>query len=66
MDFPILLHDLEMTGDLAHVRRNDDGSLAIHHLEDHLRALESLAGEFTSVIDSSDHIILDNYRCSTW
>ena len=25
---------------LAHVRRNADGSFAIHHLEDHLRAVE--------------------------
>jgi hypothetical protein len=24
---------------LAHVRRNDDGSFAVHHLEDHLRAV---------------------------
>lgn len=24
---------------LAHVRRNDDGSFAIHHLEEHLRAV---------------------------
>lgn len=24
---------------LAHVRRNDDGSFAIHELEDHLRAV---------------------------
>jgi len=23
---------------LAHVRRNDDGSFAIHHLDEHLRA----------------------------
>jgi len=33
---------------LAHVRRNDDGSFAIHDLEDHLRAVGDLAGEFVS------------------
>ncbi|MGB4069970.1 MAG: CRISPR-associated endonuclease Cas3'' [Nitrospira sp.] len=33
---------------LAHVRRNDDGSFAIHDLEDHLRAVGDLAGEFAS------------------
>lgn len=26
---------------LAHVRRNDDGSFAIHELEEHLRAVDS-------------------------
>lgn len=33
---------------LAHVRRNDDGSFAIHDLEEHLRA-----------VDSQDQIPLD-------
>lgn len=33
---------------LAHVRRNDDGSFAIHQLEDHLRSVGDLAGEFAS------------------
>ncbi len=37
-----------MTDYLAHVRRNDDGSFAIHHLEDHLRAVADLAGDFAS------------------
>jgi CRISPR-associated endonuclease/helicase Cas3 len=31
---------------LAHVRRNDDGSFADHELEEHLRAVADLAGEF--------------------
>ena len=30
----------------AHVRRNNDGSFEIHDLEDHLRAVADLAGEF--------------------
>jgi hypothetical protein len=30
---------------LAHVRRNDDGSCAIHPLEDHVRAVGSKAAE---------------------
>lgn len=34
------------TNDLAHVRRNDDGSFVIHHLEEHLRAVGDLAREF--------------------
>ncbi len=33
---------------LAHVRRNDDGSFAIHDLEEQLRAVGDLAGEFAS------------------
>lgn len=31
---------------LAHVRRNEDESFEIHHLEEHLRAVADLAGEF--------------------
>lgn len=30
---------------LAHVRRNEDGSFAIHDLEEHLRAVEDLGEE---------------------
>lgn len=33
---------------LAHVRRNDDGSFVIHELEEHLRAVADLAGEFAT------------------
>lgn len=39
---------------LAHVRRNDDGSFVTHHLEDHLRAVGELAGEFASTFGASD------------
>ncbi|OQW36552.1 MAG: hypothetical protein A4E20_06605 [Nitrospira sp. SG-bin2] len=39
---------------LAHVRRNDDGSFAIHDLEDHLRTVGELANEFASAFGSSD------------
>ncbi len=39
---------------LAHVRRNDDGSFAIHELEDHLRAVADLAGEFASSFGHAD------------
>jgi CRISPR-associated endonuclease/helicase Cas3 len=39
---------------LAHVRRNDDGSFAVHELEDHLRAVGDLAGEFASSFGHSD------------
>ncbi|BFU90899.1 MAG: hypothetical protein NTAFB01_20860 [Nitrospira sp.] len=35
-----------MAAYLAHVRRNEDGSFAIHHLEDHLRAV----GDRSSVL----------------
>ncbi len=31
---------------LAHVRRNEDGSFAIHNLEEHLRAVADIAGKF--------------------
>lgn len=34
------------TNSLAHVRRNDDGSFAIHELEEHLRAVGDLVQEF--------------------
>ena len=30
---------------LAHVRRNEDGSCEIHHLEEHLRAVGGLGME---------------------
>jgi hypothetical protein len=30
---------------LAHVRRNEDGSFEIHHLEEHLRAVGELGVE---------------------
>lgn len=33
---------------LAHVRRNDDGSFTMHDLEEHLRAVADLAGQFSS------------------
>lgn len=33
---------------IAHVRRNEDGSFAIHALEEHLRAVSELAGQFAS------------------
>lgn len=39
---------------LAHVRRNDDGSFAIHDLEEHLRTVGDLAGEFASSFGHSD------------
>lgn len=39
---------------LAHVRGNEDGSCAIHDLEEHLRAVGDLAGEFASTFGHSD------------
>jgi len=39
---------------LAHVRRNDDGSFEIHHLEDHVRAVGDLAGDFAATFGHSD------------
>ncbi|CUS33068.1 CRISPR-associated endonuclease Cas3'' [Candidatus Nitrospira nitrificans] len=39
---------------LAHVRRNDDGSFAIHELEEHLRAVGDLAGEFASTFGHAE------------
>jgi len=53
-------HDLAMTSSapakhyLAHVRQNEDGSFEIHHLEDHLRAVGDLAGEFASTFGYAD------------
>ena len=38
---------------LAHVRRNEDGSFEIHHLEEHLRAVADLVGEFALSIGCS-------------
>lgn len=43
-----------MTDYLAHVRRNEDGSFPIHRLEDHLRAVGNLAGEFASSFGQAD------------
>lgn len=39
---------------LAHVRRNEDGSFAIHDLEEHLRGVADLAGEFASSFGHAD------------
>lgn len=39
---------------LANVRRNGDGSFAIRHLEEHLRAVGHLAADFTLNFGSSD------------
>lgn len=39
---------------LAHVRQNEDGSFVIHELEEHLRAVGTLAGEFASSFGQSD------------
>jgi HD superfamily phosphodiesterase len=39
---------------LAHVRQNKDGSFATHNLEEHLRAVADLAGEFASTFGHSD------------
>lgn len=43
-----------MTDCLAHVRRNEDGSFAIHDLEEHLRAVSDLAGELASSFGHAD------------
>ena len=39
---------------LAHVRRNEDGSFEIHQLEEHLRAVADIAGEFASTFGHAD------------
>ncbi|OYT18227.1 MAG: CRISPR-associated endonuclease Cas3'', partial [Nitrospira sp. UW-LDO-01] len=39
---------------LAHVCRNDDGSFAIHDLEEHLCAVGDLAGEYASSFGASE------------
>ena len=39
---------------LAHVRRSADGSFEIHHLEEHLRGVGDLAGEFASTFGYAD------------
>jgi len=39
---------------IAHVRRNEDGSFVIHDLEDHLRAVAGLAGEFASTFGHAE------------
>lgn len=42
------------TNYLAHVRRNEDGSFDVHELEEHLRAVADLAGEFASTFGQAD------------
>ena len=39
---------------LAHVRQDNDGSFVIHDLEEHLRAVAKLSGEFASVFGCSE------------
>lgn len=39
---------------LAHVRQNADGSFLVHDLEEHLRAVAVLAGEYASHFGASD------------
>lgn len=39
---------------LAHVRQDKDGSFVIHNLEEHLRAVADLAGEFALTFGHSD------------
>ena len=39
---------------LAHVRQDGDGCFIIHHLEEHLRAVADLAGEFASTFGQAD------------
>ena len=39
---------------LAHVRRSADGSFEIHHLEEHLRGVADLAGEFASTFGNAN------------
>ncbi|MEK6639121.1 MAG: CRISPR-associated endonuclease Cas3'', partial [Nitrospirota bacterium] len=39
---------------LAHVRQDKHGSFVIHNLEEHLRAVANLAGEFASTFGHSD------------
>ena len=39
---------------LAHARQDKDGAFIIHNLEEHLRAVANLAGEFASVFGNSD------------
>lgn len=39
---------------LAHVRRKEDGSFDIHHLEEHLRAVGEMSSEFASRFGASD------------
>ena len=45
---------VELKPYLAHVRRNEDGSFAIHELEEHLRAVGDLAGEAASSFGQAD------------
>lgn len=39
---------------LAHVRQDDDGSFVIHDLEEHLRAVADLEGQFASTFGHAD------------
>ncbi|HJT19117.1 MAG TPA: hypothetical protein VJ746_01525 [Nitrospira sp.] len=39
---------------LAHVRRKEESSFAIHDLEDHLRAVGDLPSEFAAIFGASD------------
>jgi hypothetical protein len=39
---------------LAHVRQDKDGSFVIHNLEEHLRAVADLAGEFAAAFGHAD------------
>lgn len=39
---------------LAHVKKNDDGTFKVHNLEEHLRAVAELAGEFVSSFGHCD------------
>ncbi|MDF0666324.1 MAG: hypothetical protein P0119_09690 [Nitrospira sp.] len=50
----------------AHVRRNADGSFAIHHLEDHLRTVGDLVGEVSLPNSRLKRMVLtgDAYRVS--
>jgi hypothetical protein len=47
-----------VTAYLAHVRRNDDGSFAIHELEEHLRAVGDRVCEcLLACLGNIEHII---------
>ncbi len=48
---------------LAHVRRNNDGSYAVHDLEEHLRSVGDRAAEFASAFDLLGHFINGHYPC---
>ena len=42
---PTMIAPAPIKGHLAHVRRNEDESFEIHHLEEHLRAVGDLGVE---------------------